>query len=195
MTLTWHMTAVLSVVTSCWRVRDSFITAASHKRSVTIMWCVTFYYLHVYKWGRVEVGAGGAPVFLTKEKPDTAMISPECFFPSRLFGVVAVTSGSYLMQLSGSRRQSVLHMNLSQCNQPMVGFSARPLSSASAAGPINAARPRTNTPCNIADRKLAHSLTTVLNINVWLYFLVMRFHPAHPGRPTPPRANQMQARL
>lgn len=115
------------------------------------------------------------------------MISPECLFRSRcLFGVAAVTSGSYLMQLSGSRWQSVLHMNLSQCNQPMVGFSARPLSSASAAGPMKATRPRTNTPCNIADRKLAHSLTTLLNINVWLYFLVLRFHPAQPGWPTRP---------
>lgn len=43
---------------------------------------------------------------------------------------------SYLMQLWGSVSQSILHMNLSQCNQPMVGVSARPLSSASAAGLI-----------------------------------------------------------
>lgn len=49
-------------------------------------------------------------------------------------------SFSYLMQLSGSRRQSVLHMNLSQCNQPMVGVRARPLSRASAAGTVKNTR-------------------------------------------------------
>lgn len=38
---------------------------------------------------------------------------------------------SYLMQLSGSLSQSVLHMNLSQCSQPMVGVRASPLSRAS----------------------------------------------------------------
>ena len=37
-------------------------------------------------------------------------------------------SDSYLMQLLGSVSQSTLHMNLSQCSQPIVGVSASPLS-------------------------------------------------------------------
>lgn len=119
------------------------------------------------------------------------MISPQCLFRSHcFFGVAAVTSGSYLMQLSGSRRQSVLHMNLSQCNQPMVGFSARPLSSASAAGPMKATRPRTNTPRDIADRKLAHSLTTVLNTNAWLPRSALS---SRPPRMTDAPAGQLDA--
>lgn len=65
-----------------------------------------------------------------------------------------VTSGSYLMQFSGSCVQSVLHINLSQCSQPMVGFSARPLSRASAAGLLTASSRRANTPANMSDQKL-----------------------------------------
>lgn len=62
----------------------------------------------------------------------------------------AVTSGSYLMQLSGSCLQSMLHINLSQCSQPIVGFSARPLSRASAAGLLAASSRRANKPTNMS---------------------------------------------
>lgn len=40
-----------------------------------------------------------------------------------------IRSRAHLMQFWGSASQSMLHINLSQCNQPMVGVNARPLSS------------------------------------------------------------------
>lgn len=75
---------------------------------------------------------------------------------------------SHLMQLSGSWSQSVLHMNLSQCNQPMVGVRARPLSRASAAGPIK--KTRANTEMYIfAPKRVAftHLVTMVKSIQLF----------------------------
>lgn len=89
---------------------------------------------------------------------------------------------SYLMQLSGSRSQSVLHMNLSQCSQPIVGCRARPLSSASAAG--GGRRPRSerrNTPPSISIHLLSQR-TMVNNATVSpldLFPDAARFSPAH----------------
>lgn len=89
---------------------------------------------------------------------------------------------SYLMQLSGSRSQSVLHMNLSQCSQPIVGCRARPLSSASAAG--GGRRPsseRRNTPPSISIHLLSQR-TMVNNATVSpldLFPDAARFSPAH----------------
>lgn len=89
---------------------------------------------------------------------------------------------SYLMQLSGSRSQSVLHMNLSQCSQPIVGCRARPLSSASAAG--GGRRPRSerrNTPPSISIHLLSQR-TMVNNATVSpldLFPDAARFNPAH----------------
>lgn len=53
------------------------------------------------------------------------------------------------MQLPGSLSQSILHMNLSQCSQPMVGVRARPLSKASAAGLVKLKTARRKTALHI----------------------------------------------
>lgn len=85
-----------------------------------------------------------------------------------------MTDFSHLMQLSGSWSQSVLHMNLSQCNQPMVGVRARPLSRASAAGPIK--KTRANTEMYIfAPKRVAFYASGdngQLDSVVWFHFLV-----------------------
>lgn len=83
-------------------------------------------------------------------------------------------SFSYLTQLSGSRRQSVLHMNLSQCNQPMVGVRAKPLSRASAAGPVKNTR-RNREMCILAPKRVtfyASGDTGQLDSVVFVYFPV-----------------------
>lgn len=77
------------------------------------------------------------------------------------------------MQFSGSWSQAVLHMNLSQCNQPMVGVRARPFSRASAAGPIK--NTRENTEMYIFALKrvafYASSDNDQIDSVVWFHFL------------------------
>lgn len=82
---------------------------------------------------------------------------------------------SYLMQLLGSLSQSILHMNLSQCSQPIVGFSARPLSNASAVGLIKTRSARRHTDLHIVTFKLDTFCTTMPISDcvwIWIYFLV-----------------------
>lgn len=81
---------------------------------------------------------------------------------------------SYLMQLSGSLSQSILHKNLSQCNQPIVGVSASPLSNASAAGLTEETSARRNAALYIFIFKLDTSRTTIIIdcFCVWIYFLM-----------------------
>lgn len=96
--------------------------------------------------------------------------------------LTALMSVSYLMQLLGSLPQSILHMNLSQCNQPIVGFSARPLSSASTAGlikPINARR-------HAALDMFAFKLNTHTGDNKRLYLLLGLFPCATRIQPASP---------
>lgn len=111
-----------------------------HTCWITWMWFQIRYFIdQMCDWG-----GGGGGVLITEDHHMTS--SPD--------GAASPPSGrslvSYLMQLSGSRSQSVLHMNLSQCSQPIVGCRARPLSSASAAG--GGTKPRSerrNTPPSI----------------------------------------------
>lgn len=77
---------------------------------------------------------------------------------------------SYLTQFSGSRSQAILHMNLSQCNQPMVGVSANPLSRATAAGP-NKNHTRININRYIFTLKHIIWDNDALDSVVWAYFL------------------------
>lgn len=91
---------------------------------------------------------------------------------------------SYLMQLSGSLSQSVLHRNLSQCSQPIVGVSARPLSNASAAGLIKTTRARAHATMYIltVKRDTFHSTVTTVCVCVFKpsYFLVLNSYSPPP---------------
>lgn len=87
----------------------------------------------------------------------------------------------YLMQLFGSVSQSMLHMNLSQCSQPMVGFSARPLSSASAAGLIKLIITRRQAALLILDFQLDNSCAVTGNKR--LYFFHYSFPSAKASQP------------
>lgn len=70
-------------------------------------------------------------------------------------------------------------MNLSQCNQPMVGVRARPLSSASAAGPTK--KTRNNTEMDIfAPKRVAFYASgdnDQLDSVVWFHFPVSLHRP------------------
>ncbi|TNN71283.1 hypothetical protein EYF80_018485 [Liparis tanakae] len=77
---------------------------------------------------------GGPAVIDADVLPSFAITSAICMYRRSLPGQREETGGADSISLDAN---SMLHMNLSQCSQPMVGFSARPLSNASAARLIN----------------------------------------------------------
>lgn len=93
------------------------------------------------------------------------------FYPTNTSDCPPAVSGcfSHLMQLSGSLSQSILHMNLSQCSQPMVGVRARPLSKASAAGLVKLKTARRKIALRIFTLYLCSSSNTIRKNNSCLF--------------------------